>query len=38
MSSGSGISKLGVQRKLKPGKMCCSPRMITLGMLEITAR
>ena len=37
MSCGSVISRLGVQRKLKPGKMPCSPRMITLGMLEITA-
>ena len=37
MSCGSVISRLGVQRRLKPGKMRCSPCMITLGMLEITA-
>lgn len=37
MSCGSVISKLGVQSKLKPGKIRCSPCIITLGMLEITA-
>ena len=37
MSCGCVISRLGVQRRLKPGKMRCSPCMITLGMLEITA-